>query len=119
MGREPLKRCDRCELPVGQGCGCDLPGPGAPRSTRDHAEPIRRAKFAPDTILISPRQMAHLPEACGYLTESNMTTPAWGWIPNPDPGLWDRISAAYPVRATEGDRRLTAIIRCSECSSNV
>lgn len=110
-----VKRCDRCELIVGEGCACELPGAGAPRHAVDAMGPIRWAKFAPDTILISSRKMAHLPGACDHMTEADVAIPSWGWIRNPEPGVWDRISAGNPVQATGGNLQRVATTRCSSC----
>lgn len=91
-----MERCDRCDLPIGLGCACASPGAGAPRRTASGGEWPRWVKFAPDTILISSRRMAHLPGACDHMSESDVVAPAWGWVRQPDPGAWDRISESTP-----------------------
>lgn len=114
-----MGRCDRCDLIVGEGCACALPGYDAPRRAPGAAGPIRWAQFAPDTILISSRRMAHLPGACDHMSESDVVAPAWGWVRGPEPGAWDRISNSAPVQATEGNLRLAAVTRCTSCSNSL
>ncbi|WP_345042515.1 hypothetical protein [Streptomyces sannanensis] len=74
-------------------------------------------RFPAATILISPTRYAHLPGACAHLTEELVKAPRWGWIPDPPPGLWDRLSSGYPATATEGNTARQAIRRCEECQS--
>ncbi len=109
-----MERCDRCDLYIGLGCACALPGARA-SGRASGGGPIRWVRFEPDTILISSRRMAHLPGACDHMTESDVVAPAWGWVRHPEPGVWGRIGEGHPVHATEGNVRLTAVTRCSTC----
>lgn len=114
-----MERCDRCDLIVGEGCACASHGAGASRRTRSVAGPIRWARFAPDTILISSSRTAHLPGACDHMGESDVVAPAWGWIRGPEPGVWGRIDVGNPVQATEGNLRLAADRRCTTCLNSL
>lgn len=113
------ERCERCELIVGQGCYCPTNG-AAPRVERP-ASPIRREwrGFPADTILISPAGCAHLPGACDHPYEELVKAPGWGWIPDPPPGLWDRLGSTYPAVATAGNTARQAVRRCRSCQTAV
>ena len=110
-----MTECEKCGLIVGLGCACNL-ARTAPR--RPYEGTYRWTRFGPDTLLISSRNMAHIPGACDHVTEEYVLNPdnGWGWIPNPDPALWDRISAGHPAQATEGDTSRAATVRCSDCA---
>ena len=71
----------------------------------------RWIRFGPDTLLISSRNMAHVPGACTHVTEEYVLDPGkgWGWIPHPDPAAWNRISTSTPAIATRR-RTVTAQI---------
>ncbi|WP_079078641.1 hypothetical protein [Streptomyces sp. DSM 15324] len=112
------RRCAVCDLIVGMGCpGC---GTGTARALSRGAPAAagREAwrRFPPGALLISRTGYAHLP-GCTHLIEDLVKAPEWGWIPEPAAGLWDRASAAHPVPATEGNTRLSAVRRCTECQS--
>ncbi|WP_241661387.1 hypothetical protein [Thermomonospora catenispora] len=111
-----MTECEKCGLTIGLGCACDL---SFSSSRRPHGKSGGWSGFAPDTILISRQNMAHIPGACGHMTEEHVRDPdnGWGWIPDPDPGLWHRISPANPARATEGDTSRVATTRCSSCAA--
>lgn len=109
-----MKRCDFCELPIGEGCACSLPrdyigpsGTGTPFSTVSR-RPGR------DAILISLRGVAHR-IGCSHQSDSEVSAPLWGWIDAPDPQLWRRISDAAPLKATGGNTERTATRRCRTC----
>ncbi len=70
-------------------------------------------------ILISPTQYAHLPGACTHVTEELVKPPRWGWIRDPAPGLWDRLSSTSPAVATEGNTGRRATRRCEECQTSL
>ncbi|MEV5704482.1 hypothetical protein [Actinoallomurus sp. NPDC052274] len=108
--------CEKCGLIVGLGCACNLAPVGRHRPNES-----RWSRFSPDTLLISSRNMAHVPGACEHMTEEQVLNPenGWGWIPNPDPALWDRISAGHPVQATEGDTSRAARSRCKDCAATL
>jgi hypothetical protein len=113
------ERCEKCDLLIGQGCACNVA-----RSTAraEYSSSYRWIRFGPDALLISRRNMAHIPGACDHFTEEWVLGPknGWGWIPHPDAGTWDRISASNPVlaaRASEGDTSRAAVARCSDCSA--
>jgi hypothetical protein len=116
-GDQPAEeRCERCELLIGAGCACHVPQarPGQRFLRLDNWGP-----FAPDTILISPGGYAHLPGACGHLSESEVTEPEWGWITAPEPTLWSQIGAQKPAVATDGNTARTATRRCQGCEQAV
>jgi hypothetical protein len=109
-----MKRCDFCELPIGEGCACALPrdyigscGTGTPFSTV-------RLHPAGDAILISLRGVAHR-LGCSHHSESDVKAPVWGWVNYPDPQLWRRISENSPLRATGGNTKRAATRRCRNC----
>ncbi len=112
------ERCDKCDLLIGEGCACT-----ATVSAARGWEPggYRWIRFGPDALLISRRNMAHVPGACDHFTEEWVLDPrnGWGWIPHPDPGTWDRIGAGNPAQAPEGDTSRAATIRCSDCSAQI
>jgi hypothetical protein len=113
-----MTECEKCGLIVGLGCACNI----APTtSRRPYESTYRWIRFGPDTLLISSRNMAHIPGACDHVTEDYVLDPenGWGWISNPDPALWDRISADHPAQATEGDTSRAATVRCSDCAANL
>jgi hypothetical protein len=113
-----MTECEKCGLIVGLGCACNL-APATPR--RPYESTYRWIRFGPDTLLISSRNMAHIPGSCDHVTEEYVLNPdnGWGWISNPDPALWDRISARHPAQATEGDTSRAATVRCSDCAANL
>jgi hypothetical protein len=106
--------CDRCDLIIGEGCACPPDG-SVPRARVAPAGWQEWRRFGPDAILISPAGCAHLPGACDHLTESLIKAPAWGWIPEPEPGLWSRLSESAPAVATAGNTARQATRRCSTC----
>jgi hypothetical protein len=110
------ERCERCDFIIGLGCACP------PDGVVPKAQPVPHTRqewqrFPADTILISPTQYAHLPGACDHLTEELVTPPRWGWIPDPAPGLWDRLGISCPAVATQGNTSRRAIKRCQECEA--
>lgn len=111
-------RCDRCDLLIGAGCACNLPRPAA---RPEAVNPYRWIRFGPDALLISKDKVAHVPGACDHFTEENVLDPrnGWGWIPDPDPGTWSRISESTPARATGGNTSRAAIRRCLSCSAHL
>ncbi|WP_234401976.1 hypothetical protein [Thermobifida halotolerans] len=111
-----MRRCQRCDLIVDQGCACPEnsaerapAGPGRPT-------PVPGTGFLSTSILISPRRYAHRPH-CGHLSVPDIAPPVWGWITDPDPHLWRRISEEHPVRATEGNTERLATRRCQDCDA--
>lgn len=112
------ERCEKCDLLIGMGCGCTT---GRTVATADYASSYRWIRFGPDALLISRRNMAHIPGACDHFTEEWVLDPknGWGWIPDPDAGTWDRISMSNPVQATAGDTSRAATVRCSDCSGGL
>jgi hypothetical protein len=112
-----MTECEKCGLIVGLGCACDL----APSPRRPYEGTYRWIRFSPDTLLISSRNVAHIPGACEHMTEEQVLDPenGWGWILNPDPALWDRIGAEHPAQATEGDTSRAAKKRCKDCADNL
>lgn len=109
------ERCERCECIIGLGCGCP-PNGAVPTARSSVAVREEWRRFPPQTILISPTGYAHLP-GCTHLTEELVKAPRWGWISEPSPGLWDRLSSSYPATATEGNTARQATRRCEECQS--
>lgn len=110
------ERCEKCDLLIGEGCACNVARTNA---RAEYMSSYRWIRFGPDALLISRRNMAHIPGACDHFTEEWVLDPknGWGWIAHPDAGTWDRISASNPAQATEGDTSRAAIIRCSDCSA--
>ncbi|MCO5968956.1 RcnB family protein [Actinoallomurus soli] len=113
-----MTECEKCGLIVGLGCACDLPR-SVPR--RPYMGGYRWVRFGPDTLLISSRNIAHVPGACTHMTEEQVLDPenGWGWIPDPHPALWDRVSAEHPAQATEGDTSRVAKARCESCAATL
>lgn len=109
------KRCDRCELIVGEGCDC--PGDGSPprRLTGVSAAPRAPRNFTFDTILVAPEGYAHIPGACFHRVDSPDAA-GWGWIPNADSAQWTRISERHPAQATAGNAKHRAKWRCPDCA---
>lgn len=50
-----------------------------------------------------------------HMTEDEVRPPKWGWILDPSPGDWDRISEGSPAIATGGNAQLRATSRCMTC----
>ncbi|MFF0445186.1 hypothetical protein ACFYT4_02000 [Streptomyces sp. NPDC004609] len=108
-------RCERCDLFVGEGCDCPPDG-AAPRPMNGaSAAPRVRWENAAGMLLISPTGYAHIPGACNHEVESPQDA-GWGWIPAPERGLWTRLGAQQPVRATDGNTALRATKRCPDCA---
>src|SRR5690349_20732780 len=95
-------RCPRCDELIGLGCACHLP---PAQRARPYEGDYTWSKFGPDALLISSRDMAHIPGACDRVLEAAVPDPktGWGWIPPPDPALWTRLRPGSPARATEGN----------------
>jgi hypothetical protein len=110
------ERCERCECIIGLGCGCP-PGGTVPKARPAFQPQQEWRRFPANTILISPTQYAHLPGACAHLTEELVKAPRWGWIPDPAPGLWDRLGGSSPAVATAGNTARRATRRCEECQA--
>ncbi|GFH39464.1 hypothetical protein SCWH03_57320 [Streptomyces pacificus] len=90
-----------------------------PRSRPSSPARAEWRRFPAYTILISPTRYAHLPGACTHVEEDYVRAPRWGWIPDPAPGLWDRLSNSSPATATAGNTARTAIRRCEECQTTL
>ncbi|MFI1735193.1 hypothetical protein ACH40E_39440 [Streptomyces acidicola] len=117
MGRDVIEeRCERCDCIIGLGCACSPDG-AAPKAKPTPHTRQEWQRFPADTILISSTQYAHLPGACGHLTEELVTPPRWGWIPDPAPGLWDRLGISHPATATAGNTTRQAVRRCEDCQT--
>lgn len=119
-----MERRDECggKIVIGLGCECP-PGSSAsalapPRSVSTFMRTEWRT-HPEETILISPKQVAHRPGWCDHMTEDDVQPPRWGWIPNPPPGLWERLSSASPATATAGNPRRRAVRRCTDCEANL
>jgi hypothetical protein len=91
-------RCETRDLLIGQGCACNVARTSARAEYKDSYRWIR---FGPDALLISRRNMAHIPGACDHFTEEWVLDPknGWGWIAHPDTGTWNRISASTRPRS--------------------
>nr|WP_330156294.1 hypothetical protein [Nocardiopsis umidischolae] len=50
-----------------------------------------------------------------HQNDNEVTAPQWGWIPEPDPQLWRRISEGNPAQATHGNTARVATRRCQSC----
>ena len=113
--------CERCDCIIGLGCACSAEGSAPRRGPAVSASRPRQKwqRFAEETILISHRGYAHMPGACTHVSEEYVTAPRWGWIPNPPPGLWGRLSSSYPAVATEGNTARQAVRRCEECEGTL
>ncbi|GGM43420.1 hypothetical protein GCM10012275_12960 [Longimycelium tulufanense] len=96
---------------MGAGCACHIPDRAMGRTRATGG----RQHFQPDTILIHESGCAHIPGACGHLSESDIAPPTWGWIINPAAGLWGQISKELPAAATHGNTALKATRRCGSC----
>jgi len=109
-----MERCDFCELPIGGGCACSLGTDGGPARTRGTGSVSAGSVFPSGAILVSPRGVAHRP-GCMHQNDNEVTAPLWGWIPEPDPQLWRRISKGTPAQATHGNTKRVATRRCQSC----
>lgn len=99
--RSTEPRCERCDLPVGQ---CE--------HTR---APKRQAQPEPDLILISPREMAHIPGCPHKGDDPDYSN--WAEIRN-IPRAWERIGNGEALDATGGaNKNLQAKIRCKDCET--
>lgn len=117
-----VERCEECGSQIVIGLGCDCPpGSSASAAPRSVKTSVKREWHAhpDDTILISPKQCAHLPGWCDHMTEDDVRPPQWGWIPNPPHGLWERLSSAFPATATAGNPNRMAVRRCTTCEGNL
>ncbi len=85
------------------------------------AADYRWIQFGPDAVLISKEKKAHIPGACTHFTESDVLEPqnGWGWIADPAPGTWARITQSCPAKATAGNLARYAIERCQDCERRV
>jgi hypothetical protein len=112
-----VKRCARCDLLVGAGCACSTPN--TQRGRPPFGGQYRWIRFGPDALLISSRNMAHIPGACDHHTEDDVLNPrnGWGWISDPEPSLWDRLGEDSPAQATGGNLNRAAVRRCSDCAA--
>ncbi|MDA8371612.1 MAG: hypothetical protein M0026_17350 [Nocardiopsaceae bacterium] len=107
-----MRRCDHCDLPVNAGCGCSLPQKTSPNPAKEAAD----SGFPAGAILISRRRVAHRP-GCTHQSDSEIAAPVWGWILDPDPQLWRRISEGTPAHATHGNTQRYAVKRCQSCDT--
>ena len=113
----PMERCDHCDLLVGAGCACSPSRrPASEHSGAPESGTSPDSGFPPGTILISPRRIAHR-LGCTHQSDSEIAAPLWGWIIDPDPHLWRRISPTNPARATHGNTDRSAVRRCQSCDS--
>lgn len=112
----PETRCERCELIVGAGCACPANG-SAPRVARGVAT-VRAhwVGWPQNSIIVSPAGNAHLP-GCGHLEDSEIAAPKFGWVQDPVPGAWGRISEGNPLQATKGNADRVAVRRCESCDA--
>jgi hypothetical protein len=87
------ERCEKCDLLIGAGCACDLIK--APEEA-GYGSACRWIRFGPDTLLISSRNMAHVPGACTHVGEEHVLDPGkgCGWIPELVPHLLLHFYAA-------------------------
>jgi hypothetical protein len=111
-----MERCDFCELPIGGGCACSLVREGHGAFGSRAASPSKNSTFPAGAILISPRGIAHRP-GCMHQSDSEVKAPKWGWITDPDPELWRRLSEGSPARATHGNTERIATLRCQSCDT--
>lgn len=115
IARMADKRCERCDFIVGMGCSCPADG-SAPKAYAEQRRVRQEWRRFPGTaILIKRSGKAHVPGACDHMWEDDVQSPAWGWILDPQPGLWDRISESNPAVATGGCVGLSATSRCDSC----
>jgi hypothetical protein len=72
------ERCEKCELLIDAGCACTLTSTPA---RVEYVSTYRWIRFGPDTLLISSRNMAHIPGACTNVTEEYVLDPWLGLDP--------------------------------------
>ncbi|MCY9783148.1 hypothetical protein KIK06_04490 [Nocardiopsis sp. EMB25] len=73
--------------------------------------------FPPDTILISPRSMAHQ-LGCWHNDEAKVRSgehPGWGWVHGATAEQWKGVGEGRPLPAAHGDTSLSATVRCTTC----
>ncbi|MFV2197696.1 hypothetical protein [Nocardiopsis sp. LOL_012] len=109
-----MERCDFCDPPVGGGCACSLTRDGRRPRGQGAGAASGDARFPGTTILVSPRGVAHRP-GCLHQSESEIQAPLWGWIADPEPGLWRRLGEGSPAQATHGNTERVATRRCQSC----
>ncbi|MEV2278806.1 hypothetical protein AB0I72_24790 [Nocardiopsis sp. NPDC049922] len=75
--------------------------------------------FPPNTILISPRNVAHQ-LGCQHNDETEIRSDehsGWGWIPEATAEQWKGVGEDRPLRATHGETSRGATTRCKHCPS--
>jgi hypothetical protein len=113
-----VDRCDKHDMVLRDCAEC------SPRNAAQlpYISEYRWIKFGPDAILISRpgsgERIAHIPGACDHHTEADVldTKNSWGWVDNPEPGTWLRISRHAPLGATGGNLDREADRRCHDCA---
>ena len=69
------ERCDKCDLLIGAGCACSVTRTAV---RTEYVGGYRWIRFGPDALLISRRNMAHVPGACDHFTEEWVLDPKNG-----------------------------------------
>ncbi|TXC98138.1 hypothetical protein FS847_11755 [Streptomyces sp. ISID311] len=67
-------------------------------------------------MIIHDQGKAHLP-GCAHLSVSAIQAPKFGWVLDPAPGAWRRLSVANPLQPTKGNVSLAGVSRCETCDA--
>ncbi|MFF7456405.1 hypothetical protein [Kitasatospora sp. NPDC008115] len=99
--RHELSNCADCAPRV-------RPGRDAPGAEWDG--------WPPSAIIVHESGKAHLP-GCTHIVPADVRPPVYGWVLDPAPGAWRRLSGSGPLRATGGNTRRAAVSRCQTCDA--
>ncbi|MFF8771948.1 hypothetical protein [Kitasatospora sp. NPDC015120] len=72
--------------------------------------------WPPSTIIVHGSGKAHLP-GCMHIVPADVRPPVYGWVTDPAPGAWRRLSDSSPLRATGGNTERLAVSRCQSCDA--
>ncbi|MFF2348496.1 hypothetical protein ACFVVL_01825 [Kitasatospora sp. NPDC058115] len=72
--------------------------------------------WPPSAIIVHESGKAHLP-GCTHIVPADVEPPVYGWVLDPVPGAWRRLSESSPLRATGGNTGRVAVSRCRTCDA--
>ncbi|MET8704375.1 hypothetical protein ABZW10_36800 [Kitasatospora sp. NPDC004723] len=73
--------------------------------------------WPPSAIIIHASRKAHLP-GCPHIVPADVQPPVYGWVLDPAPGAWRRLSDSGPLHATAGNLKRSAVSRCQDCDAS-
>ncbi|MFF2660300.1 hypothetical protein ACFVUH_23460 [Kitasatospora sp. NPDC058032] len=100
--RHELSNCAECAPPA------RAAAVGAPGAEWDG--------WPPSAIIIHTSRKAHLP-GCPHIVPADVQPPVYGWVLDPAPGAWRRLSDSGPLHATAGNLKRSAVSRCQDCDA--